>query len=89
MHQSSQLVPEVTVRVEAPGDNLSSQKCSDMYNECNYSGTDNKSSKKSDGGCYKGFVKNEVEKDGEVSEETKGIINECPSNTLANLCVYP
>ena len=47
-----------------------------MHNDSNYSGTDSNTLsirhvKKSDGGCYRCLVKNEVKKDGILSEEAQ------------------
>ena len=47
-----------------------------MHNDGNYSGTDTKTLsiqhvKKSHEGCYRCLVKNEVKRDGEISEEAK------------------
>ena len=52
-----------------------------MHNDSNYSGTDtNRLSirhvKKGDGGRYRCLVRNEVKRDGEVSEEVKLTVGE-------------
>ena len=81
-HPNGQTVPtggETTFTTEATGDNLTFQwqkNGSDMHNDSNYSGTDtNRLSirhvKKSDGGCYRCLVKNEVKRDGILSEEAQ------------------
>ena len=89
-HPKSQSVPtgeETTFRVEATGDDLKFQwqkNCSNLKNDVNYSGTDTNTLriqhvKKSDEGHYRCLVKNEVKRDGEVSEEAKLTVCECPS----------
>ena len=56
-----------------------------MHNGSNYSGTDTNTLsirrvKKSDAGCYRCLVKNEVKRDGEVSEEAELTVCEWPSD---------
>ena len=86
-HPKSQSVPtggETTFTTEATGDDLIFQwqkNGSDVHNDSNYSGADtNRLSirhvKKSDGGCYRCLVRNEVKRDGEVSEEVKLTVGE-------------
>ena len=69
-----------------------------MHNDSNYSGTDTntlniRQVKKNHAGCYRFLVKNEVKRDGEVSEEAKLTVCECPSDIVAvvvyhcNLCL--
>ena len=80
-HPKSQSVltgAQVTFKVEATGDDLTFQWLkdgSDVHNDSNYSGTDTNTLmipevKKSDGGCYSCFVKNEAKKE-EVSDEAQ------------------
>ena len=81
-HPSCQSVPtgaKTTFTVEAKGDDLIFQwqkNGSDMHNDSNYSGTDANTLsirhvKKSDGGCYRCLVRNEVKKDGIHSKEAQ------------------
>ena len=81
-HPSCQSVPtgaQATFTTEATGDDLIFQwqkNTSDVHNGSNYSGTDTntlsiRQVKKSDEGYYRCLVKNEVKRDGEVSEEAK------------------
>ena len=81
-HPKNQSVPtgeEATLTVEASGNNLKFQwqkNGRDVHNDSNYSGTDTNTlgiqqAKKSHAGCYRCLVKNEVKKDGEISEEAK------------------
>ena len=81
-HPKNQSVPtgeEATLTVEASGDNLKFQwqkNGSNLKNDINYSGTDTNTLsirwvKKSHAGCYRCLVKNEVEKDGILSEEAQ------------------
>ena len=87
-HPKSQTVPpggETTFTTEAKGDDLTFQwqkNGSDVHNDSNYSGTDTNTLsiqyvKKSDGGRYRCLVKNEVKRDGEVSEEAQLTVCEC------------
>ena len=70
---------QTTVTIEATGDDLIFQwqkNGSDVHSDSNYHGTDSKTLRirhvgKSDGGCYRCLVKNEVKMDGEVSEEAQ------------------
>ena len=74
--QSVQAGAEVTFTIEAAGDDLTFQwqkNGRDVHNDSNYSGTDTNTLsiqqvKKSDEGCYRCFVKNEV---GILSEEAQ------------------
>ena len=79
-HPNSQSVPtgaQTTFTVEATGDDFIFQwqkNGSDMHNGSNYSGADTNTLsirhvKKSDEGCYRCLVKNEVRKDGTLSKE--------------------
>ena len=78
-HPNSQTVPtggKTTFTTEATGDDLTFQwqkNGSDMHNDSNYSGADTNTLsiqhvKKNDGGCYRCLVKNDVKKDGILSE---------------------
>ena len=75
---------QTTFRVEATGDDLIFQwqkNSSDVYNDSNYSGADTSTLSirrvgKNDGGCYRCLVKNEVKRDGEVSDEAKLTVRE-------------
>ena len=98
-HPKSQSVPtgaETTFKIEATGDNLIFQwqkNGSDVHNDSNYSGTDTNTLsirhvKKSDGGCYRCLVRNEVKRDGEVSEEAKLTVCECPFDIVAVVVYY-
>ena len=91
LHPNSQSVPtgaQTTFTVEATGDNLTFQwqkNGSDVHNDSNYSGTDTNTLSirhvtKSDGGCYRWLVKNEVKRDGEVSEDAELTVCECSSD---------
>jgi len=79
-HPQSQSVPagaEATLKVEAGGDDLIFQwqkNDIDVHNDSTYSGTDTnilkiEHVKKSEEGYYRCRVKNEVNKDGELSKE--------------------
>ena len=62
-----------------------------MHNDSNYSGTDTNTLsiqyvKKSDGGRYRCLVKNEVKRDGEVSEEAQ--LTVCESVLQCLSCMY-
>ena len=81
-HPNSQSVPtgaQTTFTVEATGDDLIFQwqkNGSDMHNGSNYSGADSNTLSirhvtNSDEGCYRCLVKNEVKKDGILSEEAQ------------------
>ena len=81
-HPNSQSVPtgaQTTFTVEATGDGLTFQwqkNGSDVQNDSNYSGTDTNTLsirrvKKSDEGCYRCLVKNEVRKYGTLSKEAQ------------------
>ena len=81
-HPKSQSVPtgeETTFKVEATGDDLKFQwqkNSTDVHNGSNYSGTDTntltiQNVNRGDEGFYRCLVKNEVKRDGEVSEEAK------------------
>ena len=87
-HPKSQSVltgAQAIFKVEATGDDLTFQwrkDGSDVHNDSNYSGTDTSTLmiqhvKKSDGGCYRCFVKNEAKK--EVSDEAQLTVCECTS----------
>ena len=89
-HPVSQSAPagaEATLKVEARGDELTFQWQKDridVHNDSTYSGTDTntlriKHVKKSDEGHYRCVVKNEVKKEGELSEETHFTVCECLS----------
>ena len=93
-HPNSQTVStgvETTFTVEATGDDLIFQwqkNGSDVHNDSNYSGTDTNTLSithvnKSDGGRYRCLVKNEVKRDGEVSEEAKLHVCKCPSDIIS------
>ena len=97
-HPNSQSVltgAQTTLTVEATGDDLTFQwkkNGSDVHNDSNYSGTDTSTLsirhvKKSDGGYYRCLVRNEVKRDGEVSEEAELTVGECPSD-IVNVVVY-
>ena len=70
---------QTTFTVEATGDDLTFQwqkNGSDVHNDSNYSGTDTNTLSiryvtKSDGGCYRCLVKNELKKDGILSEKAQ------------------
>ena len=92
-YPKSQSVPtgaQTTFTVEATGDDLTFQwqkNGSDVHNDSNYSGTDTNTLSirhvdKSDEGCYRCLVRNEVNRVGEVSEEAKLNVCECPSSTV-------
>ena len=79
-HPQSQSIPagtEATLKVKAVGDDLTFQwqkNGSNVHNDSTYSGTDTnilkmKHVKKSEEGDYRCCVKNEVNKDGELSKE--------------------
>ena len=76
--------------IEAAGDDLTFQwqkNGRDVHNDRDYSGTDTNTLsirhvKKSDGGQYRCLVRNEVKRDGEVSEEAELTVCECPSDIL-------
>ena len=104
-HPSCQSVPtgaQATFTIEATGDDLIFQwqkNASDVHNGNNYTGTDTntlniRQAKKSDEGHYRCLVKNDVKRDGEVSEKAKLTVCECPSDIVAvvvyycNLCLY-
>ena len=104
-HPSSQSVPtgaQTTFTIEATGDDLTFQwqkNGSNVHYDSNYSGTDTntlsiRDVKKSHAGCYRCLVKNEVKRDGEVSEEAKLTVCECASDIVAvvfyycNVCLY-
>ena len=81
-HPKSQSVPtggETTLKVEAKGDDLIFQwlkNGSNLKSDSNYSGTYTniliiRQVKKSDAGCYRCLVKNEVKKNGVLSEEAQ------------------
>ena len=81
-HPKSQFVQtgaEVTFKIEAIGDDLTFQwqkDGSDVHNDSNHSGTDTNTLrirhvKKSDGGCYRCLVMNEIKKDGILSQEAQ------------------
>ena len=77
-HPNSQTVP-TTFTTEATGDDLIFQwqkNGSDIHNGSNYSGADTNTLSirhvtKSDDGCYRCLVKNEVKKDGILSEKAQ------------------
>ena len=81
---------QATFKVEATGDDLTFQwqkDGSDVHNDSNYSGTNTSTLmiqevKKSDGGCYSCFVKNEAKVEGEVSDEAQLTVCECPLNVI-------
>ena len=79
-HPKSQSVPagsEARLKVKAEGDDLTFQwqkNGSDLHNDSRYSGTDTnilkiKHVKKSEEGHFRCHVKNEMNKDGELSKE--------------------
>ena len=81
-HPKSQAIPteaQTKFNVEASGDDLTFQwqkNASDVHSDSNYSGTDTntlsiRQVKKSHAGCYMCLVMNEINKDGEISEEAK------------------
>ena len=81
-HPSFQTVPtgaQTTFTIEATGDDLIFQwqkNVTNLKNGRNYSGTDTnrlriRHANKSDGGHYRCLVRNEVKRDGEVSEEAQ------------------
>ena len=87
-HPKSQSVPtrgETTFTVEATGDDLTFKWQKNSHNlKCggNYSGTDTntlkiRQVKKTDAGCYRCLVKNEVKSEGEISEEAELDVCEC------------
>ena len=96
--QSVSTGAKTTFKIEATGDDLIFQwqkNGSDVHNDSNYSGSDTNTLSirhvgKSDGGHYRCLVKNEVKNDGDVSEEAKLTVGECPSNivTLQMLSVF-
>ena len=64
-----------------------------MHNDSKYSGTDTNTLsirrvKKTDEGRYRCLVKNEVKRDGEVSEEAELTVCECPSDIVAVVVYY-
>ena len=86
----------MTFAIEATGDDLTFQwqkDASDVHNDSNYSGTDTntlsiRQVKKSDEGRYRCLVKNEVKRDGEVSEEAKLTVCECSSDIVTVVVYY-
>ena len=70
---------EATFKVKAKGDGLTFQwqkNGSDIHNDNKYSGTDTNTLRiqhinKSDEGCYSSLVRNEIEKNGILSEEAQ------------------
>ena len=81
-HPKDQQIPsgaEATFSIKAEGDHLKYQWQQNDHNVCNDSRHKGASTNiltvqqvnKSDAGCYKCVVKNEVNKDGEVSEEAQ------------------
>ena len=98
-HPNSQTVTtgaQTTFTVEAKGDDLTFQwqkNGSDVHNDSNYSGTDTNTLRirhvnKSDGGHYRCLVKNEVKRDGEVSEEAELTVCEWPSDIVTVVVYY-
>ena len=97
-HPKSRLVPtgtETTFEVKATGDDLTFQwlkNGSDVHNDSNYSGTDTNTLsirhvKKNDGGHYRCLVRNEVKRDGEVSEEAQLTVCEfCFAMLILHVC---
>ena len=78
IEQSVTTGSQTTFTIEATGDDLTFQwqkNDSNLKNDVNYSGTDTNTLSiqhvKSDEGHYRCLVKNEVNEDGEVSEEAK------------------
>ena len=97
-HPNSQSVPtgsQTTFTIEATGDDLIFQwqkNARDVHNDINYSGTDTNTLsirhvKKSHAGCYRCLVKNEVKRDGEVSEEAELHVCEFLSMSLWSLSI--
>ena len=86
--QSAATGTQTTFTIQATGDDLTFQwqkDASDVHNDSNYSGTDTNTLsirrvKKSDEGRYRCLVKNEVKRDGEVSEEAELTVCEWPSD---------
>ena len=87
-HPISQSVPtgaQTTFTVKTTGDDLTFQwqkNGSSLKNGKNYSGTDTnilniRQVKKSDEGCYRCLVKNEVKSEGEISDEAELNVCEC------------
>ena len=85
-HPNSQTVPtgaQTTFTIQATGDDLTFQwqkNSSTVHNDSNYRGADTNTLSirhvdKSDGGCYRCLVENEVKR-GEVSEEAKLTVGE-------------
>ena len=104
-HPESKSAPtgaQTTFTLEATGDDLKFQwqkDARDVHNDINYRGTDTNTLsirhvKKSHAARYRCFVMNEVNKNGEVSEEAKLIVCECPSDIVVvvvyycHLCLY-
>ena len=98
-HPYSQSAPtgaQTTFTVEATGDDLIFQwqkDGGDVHNDSNYSGTDTNTLsirhvKKSEEGRYRCLVKNELKRDGEVSEEAELTVCECPSDIVAVVVYY-
>ena len=75
------------LKVEARGDELIFQwlkNGSNLKSDSNYSGTDTnilkiRQVKKTDAGCYRCLVKNEVKSEGDISKEAKLNVCECLS----------
>ena len=81
-HPNSQSVTtgsQTSFTIEATGDDLTFQwqkNSTDVHNDSNYSGTDTntlsiQNVNRGDEGFYRCLVKNEVKRDGEISEEAK------------------
>ena len=90
-YPESQLIPagaEATFSVKAAGDNLAYQwqkNGSKVCNDSRHKGADTNTLtieqvNKSDAGCYKCVVKNEVKRNGEVSEEAQ--LNVCEFSNI-------
>ena len=94
--QSVQTGAEVIFTIEATGDDLTFQwqkNGSDVHNDSNYKGAETNTLSirhvnKSDGGQYSCLVKNEVKRDGEVSEEAKLTVGESVLQLLPCTVVY-
>ena len=98
-HPNSQSVPtgsQATFTIEVTGDDLTFQwqkNDNDVHNGSNYSGADTNTLsiqhvKKSHAGCYRCLVKNDVKKDGEISDEAQLTIRESSLQCLSCTVVY-
>ena len=94
--QSAATGTQTTFTIQTTGDDLIFQwqkDASDVHNDSDCSGTDSNTLsirhvKKSDEGRYRCLVMNEVKRDGEVSEEAKLTVCECPSDIVAVVVYY-